>query len=217
MKTFILPVITCVFFSITAFAQTDSLLLTLLDTTPKEPLLPAKMIFTQRFLWGEKGFMRKIKVMPLNEANRKTELKIRRGMLVAHQVDGYVTLACMVAQGIIGAKLYSYKITGDPKHDPGYQNLRRLHANTAIGVDVAYFSTAALSLFAPPPLLNRKSKKINSIRLHKNLAILHFSSMLATNILSLYAKRDPTIRAYHRAAAYTAFASFGLAVIVMKF
>lgn len=217
MKKFVLLIIACLFFSITGFSQTDSLLLSLQDTSPKTPLLPSTMIFTQRFLWGEKGFMRKIRVMPLSEANRKTELKIRRGMLVAHQVDGYVTLACMVAQGIIGAKLYNYKIAGDPKHDSGYQNLRRLHANTAIGVDVAYFSTAALSLFAPPPLISRKSKKINSIRLHKNLAILHFSSMLATNILSLYAKRDPTIRAYHRAAAYTAFASFGLAVVVMKF
>jgi hypothetical protein len=41
--------------------------------------------------------------------------------------------------------------------------------------------------------------------------------MLATNILASYARKYPTIRTYHLAAAYTAFTAFGLSIIVMKF
>jgi hypothetical protein len=53
--------------------------------------------------------------------------------------------------------------------------------------------------------------------LHKYLAMVHFSAMVATNILAASAKRNPTLRAYHRDAAYTAFTAFSFAVIVMKF
>jgi len=155
--------------------------------------------------------------MKLNEENRKTELKIRRAMLTTHQIMGYVTLAGMVAQGIVGQSLYNtlggkvYK-----KGGPG-RSLNEIHGALATGVDITYFTTAALSLFAPPPLSNRKTTKINSIKIHKYLAIVHFSSMLAVNILASYARQNPTIRTYHLAAAYTAFTAFGLSVIVMKF
>jgi hypothetical protein len=42
------------------------------------------------------------------------------------------------------------------------------------------------------------------------------SSMIATNILAGKAG-DPKIKPYHRAAAYTAFASYAAAVIAIKF
>ena len=48
-------------------------------------LLPDRMIFTQRLLWGEKGLMRKMKISPLTIEQRESELKIRRRMLKIHQ------------------------------------------------------------------------------------------------------------------------------------
>lgn len=199
-------------------AQTDSLLMMLqTDTAQKTSLLPARMVFTQRFLWGEKGLMRTWGKMPLNDANREKELKIRRTMLVAHQVDGFVTLGLMVAQGIVGARLYSYPVNTDFRHDAGYRSIRNMHQDLGLATDITYFSTACLALFAPPPLINRKTKKTSSTTLHKYLAMIHFPAMVATNILAGYARHDTTLKALHRDAAYTAFASFGLAVLVMKF
>ena len=62
------------------------------------------MLITQRILWGEKGLMRPM--VQLNMANREKELKVRRAMLVAHQILGFVTLGGMVGQGITGSQLY---------------------------------------------------------------------------------------------------------------
>ena len=70
-------------------------------------LLPEKMIFTQSLLWGKKGLFRKTGISPLNLENRQKELKLRKTMLTTHQAIGYLTLASMIAQGIIGGKLYN--------------------------------------------------------------------------------------------------------------
>ena len=73
-----------------------------------------------------------------------------------------------------------------------------------------------MSLFAPPPMVNR-DKGISSIRLHKWLAVVHLTGMLATNILASQVEHHPELKPYHRAAAYTTFASFAAAMIVIKF
>jgi hypothetical protein len=192
--------------SLNVGAQTDSLDL-LLQLGSEEPieLIPKRMIFTQRMLWGEKGLMRTLKVAPLTDQGRETELKIRRGMLVTHQVLGFATLAGMVAQGIVGAKLYS----GDYK-------IKELHEGLGTAVNITYFTTAGLSLFTPPPLISRQVKGLNGIKMHKTLAVVHLSAMIATNLLSDSAG-DPKIKPLHRAAAFTAFGSFFGAMLVMKF
>ena len=87
--------------------QVDNSLFDEISTKQKsQELLPSSMIFTQRLLWGEKGLMRTTKAIPLNLENREKELRIRRKMLLAHQVIGYATLAGMIAQGVLGTKLY---------------------------------------------------------------------------------------------------------------
>ena len=73
----------------------------------KAKLLPDKIIFTQRIFWGEKGLMRNFNAFELTPEKRMAELKVRRTMLVTHQVLGMLTLGGMVAQGIVGAKLYN--------------------------------------------------------------------------------------------------------------
>ena len=60
-------------------------------------------------------------------------------------------------------------------------------------------------------LINNKVKGFNYIKSHKILATIHFSSMVATNYYKDKNKDN------HKAAAYTAFASYATAVLVIKF
>ena len=133
------------FFSISVFSQDD--LFQMLDEESemsKTELLPKRMIFTQRILWGEKGLMRKIKWSPLNIEQREKELRIRRKMLKAHQAIGFVTLAGFIAQGIIGVQLYN----------GNYSNYK-FHKTVGHLTSISYFTGAGLSLFSPPPLVKR--------------------------------------------------------------
>jgi len=72
-----------------------------------------------------------------------------------------------------------------------------------------------LSFTAPPPLVNRKG--MSSIKIHKGLAMVHLTGMIVTNILASQIYSHPEWKPYHRAAAYTTFAAFATAMIVIKF
>ena len=170
------------------------------EMTMEEQLLPKKMIFTQSLLWGKNGLFRKTGISKLSVEQREKELKVRNVMLKSHQIIGYLTLAGMVAQGIMGGKLYN-----------GSYELYDTHKTLGRWVTASYFTGAGLSLFAPPPLVRKKVKGFNSIKAHKWLAYIHFSGMIATNAWS---KED---RDWHKYAAYTTFASYATAVLVFKF
>ena len=163
-------------------------------------LLPDRMILSQKLIWGEKGILRKSGISKLSIENREKELILREKMLKAHQIIGYVTFAAMIAQGIIGGKLYN-----------GENDLYDTHKNLGNFVTTSYFLGAGLSLLAPPPLVSKEIKGLNNIRAHKILANLHLPAMIATNI---YSDRDRDI---HKASAYTAFASYTLAIIAITF
>jgi hypothetical protein len=197
-KLFILISLFCTYNSVSQEKELFDLIITDENATPE--LLPERMIFTQRIFWGEKGILRKTGIAPLNLENREKELVIRRKMLKAHQIIGYTTLAAMVAQGIIGGQLYN-----------GNYSLYKTHKNMAKVVNAGYFTGAALSLFSPPPLVNKKTKGFSSIKAHRFLSNIHFSAMVVTNMVA-----DSNKKA-HKAAAYTAFASYATAVIVFKF
>ena len=171
------------------------------ETTKDESLLPNRMIFTQRALWGNNGLLRKVGIFPLNVEQREKELKLRRSMLKIHQVIGYLTLAGMVTQGFLGGKLYN-------NWERGLYNTHKTVGNLT---SISYFTGAGLSLFSPPPLINKKSKGFSSIKAHKYLASVHFSAMLATNI---FKNRNKQI---HKISAYTAVGSFAAAVLVFNF
>ena len=170
------------------------------EMTMEEQLLPQKMIFTQSLLWGKSGLFRKAGVSKLSFEQRKKELKVRNVMLKSHQILGYLTLGGMVAQGIMGGKLYN-----------GEYELYETHKKLGRWVTASYFTGAGLSLFAPPPLVRNRVKGLNSIKAHKLLAYVHFSGMIATNAWS---KED---RDWHKYAAYTTFVSYATAVLVFKF
>ena len=166
----------------------------------EQQLLPQKMIFTQSLFWGENGLFRKTGISKLSIEQRGKELKVRNVMLKSHQIIGYLTLAGMVAQGIMGGRLYN-----------GDYELYDTHKTLGRWVTASYFTGAGLSLFAPPPLIRKKVKGFNSIKAHKWLAYLHFSGMIATNVWS---KEE---RDWHKYAAYTTFASYATAILVFKF
>ena len=197
-----LALLIILFFSFAPAQERDALLQGLFEeeVNMEEQLLPQKMIFTQSLLWGKKGLFRKTGISKLSLEQREKELKVRNVMLKSHQIIGYLTLAGMVAQGIMGGKLYN-----------GDYELYDAHKTLGEWVTVSYFTGAGLSLFAPPPLVRKKVKGFNSIKAHKWLAYVHFSGMIATNAWS---KED---RDWHKYAAYTTFASYATAVLVFKF
>ncbi|MBN2236128.1 MAG: hypothetical protein JW729_01125 [Bacteroidales bacterium] len=207
MKTFLISFTLAFLLSFQLQAQTENNLLDNLNGTSNEntDLLPSHFIITQKIMWGEKGLMRNFNRFELTPEKRQRELKLRRTMLVTHQVMGFVTLGGMVAQGIVGAKLYN-----------GKTNLKGTHEALAAGVNIGYFTTTSLSLFAPPKMVNER-KGYSSIKLHKALAIIHLSSMIATNILAGQVESNPNLTPYHRAAAFTAFGSFAVSMMVIKF
>jgi len=201
----IIAVFYALFFCLNSNSQEKELFdLIITDENATPDLLPERMIFTQRIFWGEKGLLRKTGITPLTLENREKELQLRRKMLKAHQIIGYTTLAAMLAQGFLGGKLYN--ATGDK-----YNSLYKTHKNMSKVVNVGYFTGAALSLFSPPPLINKKTKGFSSIKAHRFLSNIHFSAMIITNVVADSNKKS------HKAAAYTAFASYATAVIVFKF
>lgn len=194
-------IVTLLVFSQGIYSQVSSSLFDEIENKPTEvKLLPESMIFTQRLLWGEKGLMRKTDLFSLSIESREREMKIRRGMLNAHQLIGYATLLGMIGQGITGVQLYN-----------GNRRVKDLHESIGAFTTASYFTGAGLSLFAPPPLVSIKSKGLNSIKAHRWLATVHFSSMIATNLLS------ESNKSYHRAASFTLFGSYALAILSFKF
>lgn len=194
-------------FSFSSVSAQDTDLLKQLQQEEKTDtaLLPPKIIFTQRIFWGEKGLFRSWGWAPLTVEQRKKEMQTRRFMLKAHQVLGFVTLGGMVAQGIVGSQLYN-----------GKTDLKDTHEALATGINITYSMGALMSLFAPPPLVNR-DKGLTSLRMHKWLAVVHMSGMIATNILAGQIDNNPDLKPIHRAVAFTTFAAYTAAVVVIKF
>ena len=172
----------------------------------KPSLLPEKMLITQRLLWGERGLFRKTGISNLNIENREKELIIREKMLKAHQIIGYITFAGMIYQGILGGKLYN-----------GDYSVYETHKTLGKVVSAAYFTGAGLSLFTPPPLVNRKKEGLSNIRLHKILANIHVPAMIVTNIYADKQHGNKSYKEIHKASAYTAVASYTLAMLTIIF
>ena len=139
-------------------------------------------------------------------------MDIRDKMLTVHRYLGYATLAGMLAEGIVGIKLYN-----------GDNSLRELHSTLATAINLTYFTSAGLALFAPP---RRHSlpKGMNAVKVHEALAIVHFSAMIATDLLAPHvSERNPDVgsssntKALHRDAAITAFGALFVSMIVITF
>ncbi|MEZ4902998.1 MAG: hypothetical protein R2822_15200 [Spirosomataceae bacterium] len=183
-------------------SQTDTLLADIVSSIEAPVLLPEKMIFTQRALWGNHGLVRIWR--PLTIENRRQEFKIRRTMFKFHQAAGLATFLGMMAQGFVGGKLYN-----------NYSDqLKHTHQKLALGVNIGYTTTALMSLTAPPAIVHRKG--FSSAKLHRGLAMLHLTGMVLTNVLVRQIRQHPELKPYHRAAAYTTVTAFTISILSFK-
>ncbi len=175
------------------------------DTTIN--LLPNKMSILEKALWGEKGFFRITGIAPLTPEARERELKFRRTMLSLHQLGGFTTLGLMALSGYYGKKVYDGKYEFVDRH------------RTLVRITIAsYTLTALLAITSPPPLI-RREKSGGSIAIHKTLAWIHSTGMIATAILGRNVRLNPEdynrLKKIHMGVAIATFTSLSFSMIVI--
>jgi hypothetical protein len=186
-------------------AFTDSL-----QAAVKPKLLPDRISFMEKAMWGEDGFFRNIGIAsPLTPEVRKHELDVRRTMLTAHQIGGFVTLASMVTTVYFGQK---YLNNGD-------RNDLDMHQTFIPITIVCYAATGLLSVLSPPPLIRRDETSTTTI--HKTLAWVHFAGMILTPILGAAISKHGASyydqARFHQIAAYITTAVFAASMIIITF
>ncbi len=173
-------------------------------------LLPDNMSFMERGLWGEGGLVRSIGIAsPLTPEVRKHELAVRRTMLTAHQIGGFVTL------GLMGSAVYYGQKALD---NPGIRSYRNTHQTLVTATIASYGVTGLLAILSPPPLIRRD--EFSTTTLHKTLAWVHFAGMILTPILgaSLHHSMNYDQQArFHQISAYVTTATLATSLIVITF
>lgn len=189
-----------------SFSSADSLY-----SQPKQQLLPDKISFMEKFLWGENGLVRKIGIEPpLTVPIREREIKIRRTMLIAHQIGGFTTLALMLAAAYYGQRTIDAN---------GNRSLGSIH-QALIGATIAsYTATGLLAVLSPPPLI--RGHEGGTTGIHKTLAWIHLIGMIVTPILAnniggrRYFNMDKAH--IHQIAGYITTAVFTASMLVITF
>ncbi|NJD22927.1 MAG: hypothetical protein FIA82_09730 [Melioribacter sp.] len=186
------------------------------DTTVqvfKPKLLPDKMSFLERGLWGENGLVREFGIAsPLTPEVRKHELEVRRVMLTAHQIGGFTTLGLMIATCYYGQRIIDGGVDGRKNFESTKSAL--------VGATITSYSlTALLSILSPPPLIRRDETSTTSI--HKFLAWFHVAGMIVTPILASLMDEHKPFNAdkahVHQVAGYITTAIFAASMIVITF
>ncbi len=158
----------------------------------------------ERVWWGRKGLFRLSGLFPTH-ADPADDFRqiagVRRWMLSKHQILGLATVAAM-AGTVIGGQL---AISG---HDS------KFHTTIAPITIGMYSATAALSLLAPPKLYSGGSGGVDTITIHKWLAVGHMLGMIVTPLL---APGPDSRRRIHQIAGYSTFATFSAAMITVTF
>jgi hypothetical protein len=171
-------------------------------------VLPDNMPLQTKLLWSEHGLLRKTKLF---DVDRPKELILRKKMLQLHQKLALGTLGLLFAQGYLGSQLENA--------GSNYSKISDNHAllgKIAVG---SYFTSAMLSYTAPPAI--RYNKKIDSIRIHRWLSIIHFSGMIALPYLGKrvsnpgkYNVRYDDALTIHRNTAILTISSMTLSAII---
>lgn len=203
--------------------QTDFRTPSILDQVPYDPdlvlpdsfprpvtrrLLPNNMSWMERGLWGEDGLLRSAGLAsPLTPQSRTSELSLRRGMLVAHQIGGFVTLGLMVSAAYAGQKI----IDGNRGYQPYHQAF-------VAGTIASYSVTGLLAVLSPPPLIRRD--EISTTTIHKTLAWVHAAGMIITPILgSMIGRRSSSVQKehIHQLSGYITLTTFTASLITVTF
>lgn len=178
--------------------------------TPREIGLPENMPYVKSLIWGEKGAFRKLNIGP---ETRIEELQLRRKMLQAHQWLGIITLAGLAYQYDVGKKLYE-------GNDSNYWD-SHYDKHKAMGyfTYVTYMSTASMSFFSPPA--RKYNNDMSSIRFHRRMAAIHFTTMMAQPFLAKKAvengKRYNELMDAHLKAGTVAFFALSLDALGITF
>ncbi len=174
--------------------------------------LTDSLSFRTKLFWGENGLFRKLNLAP---TDLKSEMELRRNMLQWHQRLGLLTLGAITYQFLSGKKQYSNNFENFTTER---QKRHRLLGYTTYGL---YLSTASLSILAPQP--RKQSKGISSTKIHKYLAIVHFSAMIVQPWLGYKAAKstnpddyDKYIKLHNRMGTIT-MVSFSLAFLTTLF
>jgi hypothetical protein len=181
-----------------------------LPQTPKHKLIPTNASFMEKYLWDENGLFRKIGLAsPLTPEVRKSELGLRRTMLTAHLIGGFVTLGSMITAAYYGQKMI------DGNNTKSYRNNHQLFVTTTI---ISYSATGLLAVLSPPPMIRRD--EISTTTIHKTLAWVHFAGMVITPILGASIGRHATSSEkahFHQAAGYITLTALTASLIVITF
>jgi len=175
-------------------------------------VLTDSLSFRAKMLWGDSGILRKVNLAP---TDLQSEMKLRKNMLQWHQRLGLLTLGAITYQFLSGKKQYSNNFDNFTSER---QKKHKLLGYTTYGL---YLSTASLSLLAPPP--RKQTKGISSIKIHKYLAIVHFSAMIAQPWLGYKAAKSTNPEDYdkyiklHNTLGTVTMLSFSLSFLTTLF
>jgi len=170
--------------------------------------LPDNMPLQTKLLWAENGLLRKTNLF---QVDRPRELELRTKMLQLHQKLALGTLGLMFAQGYLGFQLQDATTN--------YMELSDRHAALGKVAFGSYLTSAMLSYTAPPAF--RYNRKIDSIRIHRWLSIIHFTGMLALPYLGekvsgphdSIKSRDRALY-IHRGIAVTTISTMALSALI---
>lgn len=168
--------------------------------------------FRAKLFWGEKGLFRRINLAP---PDLKGEMRLRRNMLQWHQRLGLLTLGAITYQFLSGKKQYNNNFEN---FNTARQKRHKVLGYTTYGL---YLSTASLSLLAPPS--RKQSKGLSSTKIHKYLAIVHFTAMIVQPWLGYKAARSTNTDDYnkyidlHNIAGTVTMISFSLSFLTTLF
>jgi len=170
--------------------------------------LPDNMPLQTKLLWAENGLLRKTNLF---QVDRPRELELRTKMLQLHQKLALGTLGLIFTQGYLGFQLQDATTN--------YMELSDRHAALGKVAFGSYLTSAMLSYTAPPAL--RYNRKIDSIRIHRWLSIIHFTGMLALPYLGekvsgphdSIKSRDRALY-IHRGIAVTTISTMALSALI---
>ena len=130
----------------------------------KVDTLPQNMPLIKKVFWGESGILRNSFINP---KSRMKELKIRRNMLQLHQRIALLNLGCM---------MYQYNLGSTMKEHPERLDLKNTHMYLGYTSFGLYMTAAGLSILSPPGM-KYSNKKFSSNKIHRYLALIHFTGM----------------------------------------
>ena len=172
------------------------------DTTVS-PLDTLDMSRWERVFWGRRGLARVTGLFPTHPETPTDDLRqiahVRRRMLGLYQTLGLVTVASMTATAISG----QVAVSG------GSSSFHKASIPVTIGL---YSTTAALAILSPPKIVNLEGDGIDSITIHRWLAVGHMAGMILTPLL---APDNVDEARLHQISGYTTLGTFGAAMLVV--